>query len=82
MDTRTGDIVNMDTVEKLKLDPKTAPQAKWYKEIPPELLPQLEGMNRKQRRAWYSQNKHLFKKISLEDIVPIKTVEESFKENI
>lgn len=60
MDTRTGEIVDMKFVEKLKFNPLTAPQAKWYKEIPPELLPQLEGMNRAQRRAWYSHNKHLF----------------------
>ena len=60
MDTRTGDIVSMDFVEKLKLNPKTAPQAKWYKEIPSELLPELEGMNRAERRAWYRKNKHRF----------------------
>lgn len=63
MDTRTGEIVPMDLVNGFKesLNPVTQAQAKWYKEIPVELLSQLEGMNRKERREWYRKNKHLFK---------------------
>jgi len=58
MDTRTGEIVPMKFVEELKK--KNPLEARFYKEIPVELLPELEGMNRKQRRTWYSQNKHRF----------------------
>ena len=56
MDTRTGEIVSMKEVEKMK-----PAVAKWFKEIPNELLPELRGMNRKQRRAWYRENKKRFK---------------------
>lgn len=56
MDIRTGEIVSMDFVEKLK---KTnSPEVQFYKEIPPDLLSEIEGMNRHERRKWYSQNKH------------------------
>ena len=58
MDTRTGEIVPMKFVEELKK--KNLLEARFYKEIPADLLPELEGMNRKQRRIWYSQNKHRF----------------------
>lgn len=83
MDTRTGEIVNMDFVNKLKLNPETASQAKWYKEIPSVFVPELQGMNRKQRRTWYSQNKHLFKKVEENYLdISIETAEEHFKRGL
>ena len=58
MDTRTGEIVPMDFVDVLK---KTKPkEARFYKEIPPDLVSELQGMNRHERRKWYSLNKHRF----------------------
>jgi len=58
MDTRTGEIVSMDFVNKLKQEkPK---EARFYKEIPEALLPEIEGMNRHERRKFYALNKHRF----------------------
>lgn len=58
MDTRTGEMVTMNFVKEL-ID-KGSPSAKWYKEIPEDMLIEIEGMNRKQRRKWYRENKHRF----------------------
>ena len=58
MDTRTGEIYELEEVKK-----KPPQEQKYFKEIPQEYLPQLERMNRKERRAWYSKNKKLFKSI-------------------
>jgi hypothetical protein len=60
MNTSTGNIVPLGFVESLKA--KNDPTAKFYKEIPGEYLPMLQGMNRAQRREWYRKNKKLFKK--------------------
>ena len=60
MNTGTGSIVDYDLVKKMKDDGN--PTANFYKEIPNEVLPILEGMNRKQRRDWYKKNKKLLKK--------------------
>jgi len=61
MDTRTGEIVPMRFVEELKK--KNLLEARFYKEIPEEFLPELEGKNRHERRKWYRLNKHLFQKV-------------------
>ena len=58
MDTRTGNIVPMEFVNKLK--EAKDPTARFYKEIPDYLLSELEGMNRHERRKWYKLNKHRF----------------------
>lgn len=60
MDTRQGNMVDMDFINSLKQ--KNDPSAKWYKEIPDVFLPELEGMNRHQRRKWYSENKKRIEK--------------------
>lgn len=60
MDTRNYNILSPDEVEVFK---KHKPyETKWLKEIPDELLPTLQGMNRKERREYYRKNKRLFKK--------------------
>ena len=38
-------------------------RAKFMKEIPEELVPRLQGMNRKDRREFYRKNKKAFKAI-------------------
>ena len=58
MNTGTGEIVDWNTV--LRMRDAGDPTAKFYKAIPKEVLPILEGMNRKQRREWYRKNKKLF----------------------
>jgi len=60
MNTGTGEIVNWDIIKKMKDDKN--PTANFYKEIPNEVLPELQGMNRKQRRDWYKRNKKLLSK--------------------
>ena len=59
MDTRTGDIVDLAFVEKLKNEDN--PSAKFYKEIPDIMMGEIEGMNRQQRREWYRKNKKRIK---------------------
>ena len=59
MDTRTGEIVDWEVMEKIKKDQPSI--AKIYKEIPDLLLAEMEGMNRKQRRDYYRKNKKRFK---------------------
>ena len=59
MDTRSGNIIDADEFKKLKEE--TPQQARWYKEVPEELIEQLQKMNRKDRRAFYKKNKKLFK---------------------
>ena len=56
MDTRTGEIVDMEEVNKMKPE-----EAKWFKPVPSEYVPMLKNMNRKQRREWYRRNKKLWK---------------------
>jgi hypothetical protein len=58
MDTRTGEIVSMDFVDKLKKEKPL--EARFYKEIPEDTLTELQGMNRHERRKWYALNKHRF----------------------
>lgn len=59
MDTRTGEIFTLEEVKKKIVDDPTI--AKWMKEIPIEFEEKLRGMNRKERRAWYKQNKMKFR---------------------
>lgn len=58
MHTGTGEIVDFEKVKKLMEQKSLA--ANFYKLIPQEYEEELKGMNRKQRRTWYSQNKHKF----------------------
>jgi hypothetical protein len=76
MDTRTGDLFTLDNIRKKIFDNPSI--AKWMKEIPSEFLPELEGMNRAERRAWYSKNRHRFNKVTFS--IPTKTVEEAMGE--
>jgi len=61
MNTATGRIIAWDEMEGL-IDKKD-PSVKFCKEIPDDLLPHLQGMNRKQRREFYRKNKQLFKAV-------------------
>lgn len=61
MDTRTGEIVSWEKFEKIKKEKPL--EARFYKEIPEELLDELKGMNRHERRKWYKLNKHRFNKL-------------------
>jgi len=59
MHTGTGEIISrLEYESKVSHGDKTA---RFYKLIPESLLPELEGMNRKQCREWYRDNKHRFK---------------------
>ena len=59
MHTGTGEIISgLEYEEKVNQGDNTA---RFYKLIPESLLPELIGMNRKQRREWYRDNKHRFK---------------------
>jgi len=60
MNTQTGELVDMEFVEKLKK--MSDPSVKFYKEVPSILLPEIQGMNRSQRREWYRKNKKRIKK--------------------
>ncbi len=59
MDTRTGDIVPMSRVQDLR--DKGDRTSRFYKEIPDVLLPEIQGMNREQRRQWWRKNKKRIK---------------------
>jgi hypothetical protein len=59
MDTRTGEIVDMEFVNKLKMS--NSPLAKFYKELPDWAVSELQGYNRAQRREWYKRNKKRLK---------------------
>lgn len=61
MDTRTGEIVSMDVVEKLRKEGKR--EARFFKEIPKELIPKLEGKNRHERRKFYKLHKKEFQSV-------------------
>jgi hypothetical protein len=59
MHTGTGEIISrLEYEAKVNQGDNTA---RFYKLIPESLLPELMGMNRKQRREWYRNNKHRFK---------------------
>lgn len=59
MNTSTGDMITKIEFENLKtLNPAAA---NFYKLIPDSLLPELAGLNRKQRREWYRKNKQRIK---------------------
>lgn len=61
MNVETGEIVSEDYVKELiKAGDK---KANFYKMVPEALHSELSEMNRKQRRTFYSQNKHLFKNV-------------------
>jgi hypothetical protein len=59
MDTRTGEMVEMGSLEELK--DRFGPSVKWFKKVPDSLVDKMKDMNRKQRRAFYRENKELFK---------------------
>lgn len=60
MNTETGEMLDWEQYKLLKEEkPK---EAKLFKEVPENLLSELQNMNRKQRRAFYKLNKKLFKK--------------------
>jgi len=54
MDDRTGELVSLAEVLQ-----KTQKERKHFVEIPNALLPQIEGMNRKQRRKWLKENRKM-----------------------
>lgn len=55
MDTSTGELMSYEEMKKrIKQEPQLSSQ---IKKIPQKFLPEIEGMNRKQRRAWYAKNK-------------------------
>ena len=61
MDTRNGSMILDEEMQKiLKEKPN---QAKWFKQVPEEYISAMGGMNRKQRRAFYKDNKKKFKKL-------------------
>jgi len=58
MDTRQGNIISP---ELMKIFAEQKPkEARFMKLIPEELLPELKGMNRKQRREYYRTHKKEF----------------------
>jgi hypothetical protein len=61
MHTGTGEIISrLEYEEKVNHGDN---KARFYKLIPESLLPELMGMNRKQRWKWYRDNKHRFKEV-------------------
>jgi hypothetical protein len=62
MNTATGEIIPW--IGMKDLIEKNDPSVKFCKEIPDEVLPLLQGMNRKQRREFYRKNKKLFKPVT------------------
>ncbi len=59
MDTRSGNMIDVAELNKLKVE--DSKKARWYKEVPLDLVEELQAMNRKDRRAFYRKNKKLFK---------------------
>lgn len=59
MDDRNGNLVSM--AEVLKMPPK---EQKHFVEIPDKFLPEIEGMNRHERRKWLRQNRKYLKEAS------------------
>ena len=55
MDTRTGEIKDLEDVKKL---PES--KQKWFKKIPDHLVSIMKTMNRADRRKYYRENKEEF----------------------
>jgi hypothetical protein len=62
MDTRTGKLITSEDFEIIKQSDPLA--ANWYKLIPDDFLPEIAGMNRKERRMWYKLNKKRIKEVN------------------
>lgn len=56
MDTRTGELISEEELKK-----KSDSEKKNFVLIPEKYQDYVEGLNRKDRRSWYKQNKHLWK---------------------
>ena len=61
MNTSTGDMITAGQLEALKS--KNPAVANFYKLIPDSFLPELAGMNRKERREWYRRNKKRIREV-------------------
>ena len=55
MDDRTGELLSMEEVLK-----KPLKEQKHFVEIPEKFLPEIEGMNRHERRKWLKLNRNNF----------------------
>ncbi len=60
MDTATGEIHFLSDDDVAKINTKTDVRARFLKLIPDELLTEMQGMNRAQRREYYRKNKKKF----------------------
>lgn len=68
MDMRTGEIFPLEELEKRRMELLAAGMTEIkvnevLREIPQALMPQIpevQNMNRKDKRAWLRKNKHLF----------------------
>lgn len=47
-----GDLILLDELKK-----KPIKEQKKYIEVPQAMLPEVQGMNRAERRSWYRENK-------------------------
>lgn len=62
MDMSTGEIMTQEEMEKrIKQNPKLADRIKLIPEALQPQIPEIQNMNRKDKRAWLRKNKHLFK---------------------
>lgn len=62
MDMSTGEIMSQEEMEKrIKQNPKLADRIKLIPEALTPQIPEIQNMNRKDKRAWLRKNKHLFK---------------------
>ncbi len=52
MNTDTGELISVEDLKKRPLE-----EQKKFVMIPDLFLSEIEGMNRKQRRRWYKENK-------------------------
>lgn len=52
MNTDTGEMISVEDLKKLPIQ-----EQKKFTYIPDSLSHEIEGMNRKQRRQWYKDNK-------------------------
>ena len=60
MDTRSGKMLTEAEFNKIKEENPS--QTKWFKEVRKDAEILMQGMNRKERRAFYKENKKLFTK--------------------
>lgn len=61
MDMRTGEIMSeLEMQRRIKANPSLTDHIKLIPESLTSQIPEIQNMNRKDKRAWLRKNKHLF----------------------